>query len=727
MDGALSQRSLSNQLTMMLIIAIGVICIAVIAVTHVYRVNVAKDVLSAKANELYAYLEGILGKSLWDIDENNIRVIGENISQNEVVAALIIKDSFGQTLYKMIRENPSKVIKREGNVYHQGALAGYVEVALTQRYYDASSRQLLIASLLTLVIALTVLIVTTGFLIRRFLKGPLDSLNDILDSYSAGIYEPRGARIPFLEFQPFARVLAEMGKKITRQLKDVRQAEEKYRNIFENAVEGIFQSTIEGRFISASPSMAKIYGYESPAELIAQVTDIGIQCYARSEDRDEFTRRITRDGLVQRFEVQMVRRDKSRFWVSISARLVSDEHGKPRYYEGFCIDITKQKNLETQLRQAQKMEAIGTLAGGIAHDFNNILGVIIGCSELAWEKAPHGSDELILLEKVIGAGRRAKELVKQILTFSRQSKSEIKPLYLSPIVKETLKFIRSTIPATIEIEQEIDDEAGAVLADPTQVHRLLMNLYTNAVQAMVPKGGVLRVYLADRDLGSDMASAHADIKAGPYVELRVQDTGPGIPPDAIDRIFDPFFTTKAVGEGTGLGLSVVHGIVKQHNGAIIVDSRPGEGTDFKVYLPRLDKRHIKIMDELDFAVPGGSERILLVDDEQELLDTLQLVLVELGYTTSVKTSSLEALERFRSSPDEFDLVITDFTMPNMTGIELAKNINRIDPDLPILMCTGFSELIPRKQAQRAGVRDVLFKPVARWQLATAIRKVLDQT
>ena len=723
----MGHRSISNQLTAMPIVAIGVISVAVIAATHLYRVNVAKDELSAKANELYVYLGGILEKSLWDIDENNIRVIGENISQNEVVAALIIKDSFGHTIYEMVRENQFKTIKRAGKVFHDGALAGYVEVALTQRFYDESSRQLLFASLLTLVIALTVLIVTTGFLVRRFLKGPLDSLNDILDSYSAGVYEPRGAKIPYLEFQPFARVLAEMGKKITRQLKEVSQAEEKYRNIFENAVEGIFQSTIEGRFISVSPSMAKIYGYDSPQELIAEVSDIGSQCYAQPEDRDEFTRRICQDGLVQRFEAKMVRRDKSRFWVSISARLVSDEQGRPTYYEGFCIDITKQKNLETQLRQAQKMEAIGTLAGGIAHDFNNILGVIIGCSEMALEKSPNGRDETILLEKIFGAGTRAKELVKQILTFSRQSKSEIKPLYLSPIVKETLKFIRATIPATIKIEQEIDNNTGAVLADPTQVHRLLMNLYTNAMHAMQPEGGILKVSLTNRDLGSDTAAVHADIKAGPYVELCIQDTGHGMAPETIERVFDPFFTTKPVGEGTGLGLSVVHGIVKKHNGAIVVDSLPGQGTHFKVYLPRLDKRHIRIMDELESVVPGGSERILLVDDEQELLDTLRLILEELGYATICTSSSLEAFERFSHNPNDFDLVITDFTMPNMTGIELAKSINQINPDFPIFLCTGFSELITRKEAQSAGVWEVLFKPVARWQLATAIRKALDQT
>lgn len=720
-------RSISKQLTVILIVAIGVLSIAVMAVTHGYRVHAAKDELGAKADELFAYLNGILEKSLWDIDENNIRLIGETISQNELVATLIIKDSFGQTIYEMMREPQSNTVKRAGNVFHEGTQVGHIEVSLTQRFYHQSSRQLLFASLLTLAIALIVLIVTTGFLIRRFLKGPLDSLNNILDAYSAGVYETRSAKIPYLEFQPFGRVLAEMGKKITRHLKEVRQAEQKYRNIFENAVEGIFQSTIDGRFLSASPSMAKIYGYDSPQDLISSVTDIGTQCYANPGDRDEFTRRITQEGLVQRFETQMVRRDKSHFWVSISARIVHDDHGQPRFYEGFCVDITKQKNLEAQLRQAQKMEAIGTLAGGIAHDFNNILGVIIGCTELAREKVPAEGDESILLGKVLGAGDRAKELVKQILTFSRQSKSEIKPLYLSSVVKETLKFIRATTPTTIEIQQEIASDTGATLADPTQIHRLLINLYTNAVHAMRLKGGVLKVSLADRDLTEEAVATHADIKPGSYVELCVRDTGHGMSPETMERIFDPFFTTKPVGEGTGLGLSVVHGIVKKHNGAIVVESQLEKGATFKVYLPRIDKRHVKIIDEPETGVPEGSERILLVDDEQELVDTLQQILEGLGYIITATTNSLEAYDRFRSAPEGFDLVVTDLTMPNMTGIDLAEKIIQLNPDLPIIMCTGFSELITPEQAQAVGIREVLFKPVARWQLAMAVRKALDET
>jgi CheY-like chemotaxis protein len=371
------------------------------------------------------------------------------------------------------------------------------------------------------------------------------------------------------------------------------------------------------------------------------------------------------------------------------------------------------------------MEAIGTLAGGIAHDFNNILGVIIGCTELTLEKITGECEERILLSKVLGAGRRAKDLVRQIMTFSRQEKSEITPVYLGPIVKETLKFIRATTPATIEIEAHIDNRAGATIADPTQVHRLLMNLYTNAVYAMTPRGGILRVGLSDRDIGLEAASAHAHMRPGSYLELSVQDTGPGMSPDTVDRIFDPFFTTKPVGEGTGLGLSVVHGIVKKHNATLVTESQPEKGTTFKIYFPRLAKQHIRAIDALEVEIPRGEEHILLVDDERELVATLTPMLEALGYTVSATTSSLKAFERYRAAPDEIDLVVTDYTMPQLTGIDLALKIHAIDPEIPIVMCTGFSERVTKAAARTAGIYKLLSKPVARWQLAATIRQALD--
>ena len=390
------------------------------------------------------------------------------------------------------------------------------------------------------------------------------------------------------------------------------------------------------------------------------------------------------------------------------------------------IDITNRKNLETQLRQVQKMEAIGTLAGGIAHDFKNILGVIIGCTELSMVKTPESSEARIYLSKVLEAGKRATKLVNQILTFSRQSESEIKPIYLGRIVKETLKFIRATLPATIEIREVINTETGVALADPTQVHQVLMNLCTNAAHAMRPHGGVLEVGLTEVDLPSEDTGKPGDSKLQPYIELCILDTGHGMTAETLERIFDPFFTTKPVGEGTGLGLSVVHGIVKKHNGLISVKSEPGKGSVFRIYFPRIDIRLLSVEDKQTVEFSKGAERILLVDDEQLLVDTLKEMLKDLGYFVTATNRSLNAHEMFRADPKAFDVVMTDLTMPDMTGIDLAREINRIDPHMPIILCTGFSELIQPDQARAAGIREILFKPVVRSQLSVAVRKALEQ-
>jgi PAS domain S-box-containing protein len=377
-----------------------------------------------------------------------------------------------------------------------------------------------------------------------------------------------------------------------------------------------------------------------------------------------------------------------------------------------------------QLLQVQKMEAIGALAGGIAHDFNNILTAIIGYTELAREEATEGSRVRANLQEVLKAGMRAKDLVQQILMFSRQSEQEQKPLQVDSIVKEGLKLLRASIPTTVEIRPNIQRECGTVLGDPTQIYQVLVNLCVNAAHAMREKGGVLEVSLMNVDF--DAASAqHPDLKPGPYVKLTVSDTGHGMERAVMQRIFDPYFTTKGPGEGTGMGLAVVHGAVKNHGGAITVDSEPGKGTTFHVYFPRMERGGAPEA-EAAASVPTGSERILFVDDEKALVDMVKQMIESLGYKVAGRTSSIEALEAFRAQPDKFDLVITDQTMPNMTGETLAKELLRIRSDIPIILCTGYSELITKEKAKAMGIRQLIMKPVVRSELARIIRHVLDQ-
>ncbi|MDP3029139.1 MAG: GAF domain-containing protein, partial [Deltaproteobacteria bacterium] len=367
---------------------------------------------------------------------------------------------------------------------------------------------------------------------------------------------------------------------------------------------------------------------------------------------------------------------------------------------------------QRQLVQIQKMEAIGTLAGGIAHDFNNILTAIIGYTELAREAAPEGSRVQAHLQEVFRAGMRAKDLVQQILIFSRQSKQEQKPLQTDSIVKEGLKLLRASIPTTIEIRPNIERECGTVLGDPTQIYQVLVNLCTNAAHAMGEKGGVLEVSLMNVDLDADAVAQHPGLKPGLYVRLTVNDTGHGMDRAVMEQIFHPFFTTKGPGEGTGMGLAVVHGIVKSHGGAITVDSEPGRGATFHVYFPRIERGRAPEA-EAAASVPTGSERILFVDDEKALVDMIKQMIESLGYKVAGRTSSIEALEAFRAQPDKFDLVITDQTMPNMTGKMLAKELLRIRPDIPIILCTGYSELITEEKAKAMGIRELVMKPVVR--------------
>ena len=393
-------------------------------------------------------------------------------------------------------------------------------------------------------------------------------------------------------------------------------------------------------------------------------------------------------------------------------------------YDNLTREIAEREQAEAQLRQAQKMEALGTLSGGIAHDFNNILAAIIGFTELVAERATPGSRDEHHLHRVLEASLRGRELVKQMLTFTRSTAQEKKPLLLSSILKETARMLRATTPTTISIKVNILSESGLILADPTQIQQIVMNLCTNATYAMREKGGILDIELTDFSVARSNGNNHG-MEPGLYMKLVVRDTGRGITPDIMDKIFDPFFTTKKLGEGTGLGLSVVHGIVKRSGGYIAVESAPGKGSTFTVYFPKIAGEEETAAPGLDM-IPTGSERILFVDDEEAIVEMGEDILAELGYEVTSRTSSKTALALLQENPSRFDLVITDQTMPDMTGVELARHILALRPDIPIILCTGFSHMIDAEGARAAGIRAFAMKPLTKREIATTIRKVLDE-
>jgi PAS domain S-box-containing protein len=506
-------------------------------------------------------------------------------------------------------------------------------------------------------------------------------------------------------------------------------SEDKYRRLFEDAVLGIFRSTPDGKLINVNPAFARMFGFASPEESKIRVNDVAVDLYADPSRRNEIIRMIFKaDGSI-RAENLYRRKDGSIFTGNLHAWAVRDREGKLLYIEGFVEDITERKHaeeekemLEAQLRQAQKLEAIGTLAGGIAHDFNNLLVPIIGYTELALSDTPQLSPRRLGLEQILNAALRARDLVKQILAFGRPGKKQQKmPVQISSIVKEALKLLRSSLPSSIEIRQNIEN--GIASADSTQIHQILMNLCTNAAHAMDDKG-ILEVSLSRVDLSkSDLAGQTiVDLKPGPYLKLCISDTGSGMDAATLQRIFDPYFTTKEVGKGSGLGLAVVHGIVKRHDGAITVKSKPGKGSTFSIYMPALEAGAGVII-ETGQVLPTGTERIFLIDDEPILAEMGTAILERLGYEVTPETDSLRALEIFRAKPDDFDLIVTDYTMPKLTGIDLAREIRRIQPDIPIILCTGFSEKVTEESAVDLGM-ELVMKPFSMKQIAELVREVL---
>uniref|UniRef100_C6E0E3 histidine kinase n=1 Tax=Geobacter sp. (strain M21) TaxID=443144 RepID=C6E0E3_GEOSM len=407
---------------------------------------------------------------------------------------------------------------------------------------------------------------------------------------------------------------------------------------------------------------------------------------------------------------------------------IADNTGAVSNYAVLIKDVTHEVKLERQLRQAQRMEAIATLAGGIAHDFNNNLASIITCTEMARDDVPPESPLRELLDVVLKSSYRGRKLVKQILTFCCQGEQERQPVQIDPIVTECLNLMRASLSSSISVRTEMGEDLGLIMADPTQIHQIIMNLVTNAAHAMRHKGGMLDVAVENVGLDTAAVSGSPDLPSGRYLKLTVKDTGHGMDQKTMERIFDPFFTTKSHSEGTGLGLSVVHGIVRNHGGAISVSSKPGGGATFEVYLPRIDRSGTAPGAVGEMADMSGSGSILFVDDEEDVVFGCKKMLERLGYQVTTGADGVQALELFRGNPQAFDLVVTDQTMPRMTGTELSRELLQIRPDIPVILCTGLGAAAEKAQlkeeAEQAGIRELALKPLDREEFASTIRRVL---
>jgi PAS domain S-box-containing protein len=509
-------------------------------------------------------------------------------------------------------------------------------------------------------------------------------------------------------------------------LDKVRQSEQFLTAIIENIPDMIFVKEAENlSFVRFNKAGEDLIGY-SREELIGK-TDYD---FFSSEKADFFVSKdretLNKGDLVDIPEELIDTRFMGQRILHTKKIPIFDDKGKPAYLLGVSRDMTEKrqmeengKNLEAKLRHVQKMESIGTLAGGIAHDFNNILTSIIGYTELALMDTRKGDFPLNCLQEIYTAGKR----VKQILTFARKSEEKASPVQVDVIAEEALKLIRSSIPTTIEIHQNIEHES-VIMGNSTQIHQIFMNLCTNAAQAMEDKGGILEVNLAKIMVDDEISREFEGLKTGVYLKINISDTGPGIPAEIRNMIFEPYFTTKGPSEGTGLGLAMVHGIVEAYGGKIFVDSEEGKGSVFTILFPVILQTVTPQNNDVSIF-PSGHERILFVDDEETITTMMGEILERLGYTVTIRTSSQDVLDLFKKDPDAFDLVITDMTMPDITGDILAPMLIGIRPDIPVILFTGYSRKISEERAKSIGIKAFLYKPVTIQDLSRTIRKVLD--
>ncbi|MCP3874801.1 MAG: PAS domain S-box protein [Desulfobacteraceae bacterium] len=475
--------------------------------------------------------------------------------------------------------------------------------------------------------------------------------------------------------------------------------------------------------VSGSDELYKIFGIDQDQTSLDTFVES-----VHPEDREMdlyHIRQGIKYGTPWDIEHRLLLADGTKKNVRAKGKAVTDINGNVVELLGTVQDISERKQAEEEIRQTRKMESIGTLAGGIAHDFNNLLYMIMGNIDLALEDIPEWNPVHENLKEVKEASLRAAGIVKQLLNFSRKTDQSLKPIGAVTVIKDTINFLRSTIPSTVEIKTNIPDIDIPILGDPTQINQILMNLFSNASQAMQDTGGSIEINIETIILDKMDVEHYPSLQQGNHMKIMVRDSGPGIAPDVIDKVFDPYFTTKSFADASGMGLSVVHGIVKNHNGVIFVDSKPGEGATFNIFFPVADELpEFKIEGEND--IPHGTESILFIDDEESIVNMTGKILERLGYQLETQLNPVEALKLFKAKPESFDLVITDMTMPQMTGVNLAEKLKAIKSDIPVIICTGHSAVIDEQKANQIGIDGFVMKPVSKLNIAKAIRDVLDK-
>jgi two-component system, cell cycle sensor histidine kinase and response regulator CckA len=735
--------TLSNSLRNRLIFTVSFIFIFTMFTNFWFSSHRAKVLNSEKASEYLLYLRDNLEVPLWNMDNDWVESICKSFANNEMIGFLKVTDGDDNILFQKANSKEQGIEIKRIELNCRKYYVGSIELGLSGQLYKRQNQKMLLINILTMALVILGLALSTKFILNTILEKPLSHLLKKINDISRGEYDDTSQQFKHFEvitiLEKFNHMSSEVKKReislieTNKQLeleiatrKKIEEAhkdsEKRYSQLVENLTVGVFRSSPkrDGSFLMVNKAMLNMLGYQDKDQFLAKSVS---SIYKNPQMRTQLLGMLLKQGKIQGFECEFVKKDGTTLIGLTSSQISFDSEGNPLYNDGIIEDITHRKHLEKQIKQTQKMEALGTLAGGIAHDFNNILSSVFGFTEVAKLRYASGKEMNDSLDEILNAGIRARGLIKQIMTFSHRSEVKQIAMNINPILKETVKFLRASLPAMIEISYDNKGKENFIWGDPTQIHQILMNLCTNSAHAMV-HGGILEINLDDIRIHEQSKPLFQGLKSGDYICLQVRDTGHGIKSDHLERLFEPFFTTKPRGEGTGMGLAVVHGIVTKMGGDVFVESIWGTGSCFSVLIPKFQG---EIIDSgLNYqSFKTGKGGILFVDDEIGFLKSGTEILSEHGYDVISATSGQQAIEIIQSDRQRFDLIVTDMIMPKMTGLEMAIRIKEIRRGIPIILCTGFSTDIDKKTRQDAGIDEVVLKPILSNELIDAIERVMN--
>ncbi|MBF0287889.1 MAG: response regulator [SAR324 cluster bacterium] len=689
-----------------------------------------------------ANISNIFTLQLWIFDLNTVKNFCSLLTNSPEIVGLRLLDHKEVVICKLDPPPQKNIIHIKKQLLYNGTtLVGYVDLYYFNTTWAQQRKNALIVGVCMVMSSLLASLLLIHLLLRRFLSKPLDNLKDDFRSNLQGEFHESKLKDQKVEIQSIVdafnnliRHLKFRDKEILKKTSDLkneineRERTEGLLRISHEHWEKTFNS-MEDLITVQNKDMEILQANKTTQDFFqtGNTNKIEKHCYelflGKNSPCDGCPALETLDKGVSGSIIITHEKLGRVFHITTSPLL--DERGEVTHLVHIAKDISEQKKLEEELLQSHKMEAIGTLAGGIAHDFNNILFAILGYAELLKQSISNGNPATEDVDQILNAGRRATELVHQILTFSRKGRESKKPMQPHIIIKEVLKLLRASFPASIEIQETIDPNSGTICANPTSIHQILMNLCTNSLHSMKDEKGILSIRLSRISRAHQEVIPETNVNQKDFVELVVSDNGSGIPKEFLSRVFEPYFTTKDIGKGSGMGLAMVHGIVTNLNGFIHVESTIDKGTTFFVYFPVIEKNSVELETKNNNGLPRGTERILVIDDERVNTKLYEEMLKSLGYHVTSYVSSTEALGAFQKKPEKFDLIITDQTMPHLNGGELAMKVLEIRPEIPIILCTGYSSLISEVKAQDMGIKEFIQKPVSKQTLAQTIRKILE--